>query len=553
MCEKNIIKKRLFLLSFLILVVFSLLILRLFYIQIIRGKEYRIAADNQKIKSIRIYPPRGIIYDRNLIPLTNRERIPTIFIFKELVEINDNIINYIKKISGLEIETIKKLIDNSQDIIEIPALNSKGNENREIKGIIITEKVERYDSKNLLAHVIGYTKRSENKGQSGIEKAYDDILKMNNELGTIMVTLDGLKRIIPGIGYKPVTNGNSTLTNSVKLTIDYHIQRLAEAIMDEKKQNGAVIVADVETGDILAMVSRPNIDLNNPTKNINSDKNDFLNKAIQHPYPPGSLFKIVVLLTALQENEISLNEKFICNGYEEVGNTIIRCHSYDTNGHGELDINKAFYESCNSVFIQLGKRVGGGKIIDTARKLGFGQKENIGLKEEKEGNLPTGNELLGPAIGNISIGQGSIEATPLQITSMMVTIANGGYKKDMTIVDGIVTENGVMVKKYRREKDIRVIPQEYNIILREYLEDVIAKGTARKISLDKIGGGGGKTGTAQAVLNGRETIAGWFSGYFPKKSPRYVITVVIEDAISGGESAAPIFEKIAKGIVLMGK
>ncbi|EOD00120.1 peptidoglycan D,D-transpeptidase FtsI family protein [Caldisalinibacter kiritimatiensis] len=555
--SKDIVR-RLYILSFISLMVFSILLGRIFYIQVIKGEKYKHAAESQRIRKVRIQPARGIIYDRNLIPLTNRKRIPTIIVFKEIVNDAEETLEYLKDITGQSKDQIKEYMDNSKKIVEIPIKKSEITNLKNKKGILKVNKVLRYEKDNILAHVIGYINKSENKGQSGIELLYDDILAMkdlniDDDYGTVKVTLDGKNRLIPGFGYKTVTSTDRDITNSVKLTIDYHIQKLVENIMDVEKKNGAVIVAEVETGNIVAMVSRPNIDQDNISAHYNSQMNDCYNKAIQYPYPPGSLFKIVVLLSALEEEKVSLDEEFVCSGYEEVGSTIIKCHTYNTGGHGCINVQEAFYDSCNSVFIKLGKRVGAKKIIETAKKLGFGEKIGIGLEEEKAGRLPKGDELFGPAIGNISIGQGTIEVTPLQITNMMMVIANNGIQKDMRLIEGIVTERGNMVKKYRSNEEKIVIQPKYNNILMEYMEDVIEKGTAKNISLDDIGGGGGKTGSAQAILNGNETIHAWFSGYFPKEKPKYVITVLIEEGISGGKCAAPIFEKIARGITLLGK
>src|SRR5690606_16057127 len=137
--------------------------------------------------------------------------------------------------------------------------------------------------------------------------------------------------------------------------------------------------------------------------------------------------------------------------------------------HGHIDLKEGFAKSCNSIFIQIGKEIGAKKIIDMAERMGFGNKINIGLLEEVEGSLHQGEELLGPAIGNISIGQDKIQATPLQITNMMVTIANDGIEKDMTIVQGITTKDGKMIKPYNKEEDKRIISKESAIIVQDLL------------------------------------------------------------------------------------
>lgn len=206
------------------------------------------------------------------------------------------------------------------------------------------------------------------------------------------------------------------------------------------------------------------------------------------------------------------------------------------------------YESCNSTFIQIGKKVGAEKIIEMARVLGFGEKVDIGIQEESSGNLPSGRKLLGPAIGNISIGQGEIEVTPMQVTNMMMIVANEGLKRDLSLVKGYVTEQGVLAKEITRDEEKRVLSKEIVNQVKLGLDDVVKKGTAKNLNIENIGGGGGKTGTAQAVLNEKETTHAWFSGYFPRENPDYVITVFIEGANSGSAVAAPIFKDIVKEI-----
>lgn len=542
----ELIKRKILLISTITFFVFCLLVLRLFSIQILKGKQFKQAAISQSIREIQVAPPRGIIYDRDLIPLTNRKRINTLILNKNLVKIDDEFIKTLEQLSVYNYNDIKDLISSSNDIVEIP-IKEKYNQIIEKDNVFFTiKKILRYDNNNLLSHVIGYYKKSENTGQSGIEKAYDDILKMPKDYGVLWLAVDGKKRIIPGVNYTLAANDLSKKPNSVKLTVDYHIQKSVEKVMDENNVNGTVIVAEVESGDILAISSRPNLDKDNMEIYLKSGEMEFYNKAIQISYPPGSIFKIVVLISALEENIFPLNEKFTCNGYEKVGNTTIRCHSYDQGGHGIITIREAFSESCNSAFIKLGKRVGSEKIIQTAKKLGFGKAINIGLPEEIQGNLPEGNQLLGPAIGNISIGQGEIEVTPLQVTNMMLILANNGILKDMTIVDGIVTEDGHMVKKFNKDKDKRIISTDIAYLVKNLMEDVVEKGTANNISLEEYGGGAGKTGSAQAIYKGKPTIHAWFSGYYPKYNPCYVITVLVENGESGGKTAAPIFEKVVK-------
>jgi penicillin-binding protein 2 len=544
---KNLKKDRMLNIAYISFILFIILSIRLLKIQVISSKKYKDEVLNQRTAEIEIYPPRGTIYDRNMIPLTNRDRVPVMYIFKESLCKDEKVVEEVKRLANIDDLEIKKLIESDDKIIEL--LLPYGYEpkiDKNIDGIVITEKILRYNTNKFFSHVVGYVKKSENRGLSGIERSFDDVLKKNDKSNMLFIEKDNKGRIIPGGGFTYVSGEDFRRPSSVKLTVDYHIQKIVEDALDDNNMNGAVIVADVKSGDILSMASRPNIDQNNINSYLKNEKLEFYNKAVQVSYPAGSLFKTVVLLAAMEADENILNEIFYCKGYEKMNNVIIGCSKED--GHGQISLREAFYKSCNSVFIQIGKRIGSENIIKMAKKLGLGSKVDIGLLEETGGNLPEGEDLIGPSIGNISIGQGKIEVTPLQITNMMMIIANDGIKKDMSIVEGIITDDGHMVKPMKKNKDIRVLPVEHCKVVKNYMEDVVIRGTASCMDLDSIGGAGGKTGSAQAVYNNRETIHGWFSGYYPADNPKYIITVLIEEGGSGSKSAVPIFERIAKEI-----
>ena len=180
------------------------------------------------------------------------------------------------------------------------------------------------------------------------------------------------------------------------------------------------------------------------------------------------------------------------------------------------------------------------------RTLGFVQKVNIGLLEEDEGNLPKEDEIHGAAIGNIALGQGKIQVTPLQVTNLMLTIVNGGVSNPLLLVEGITNRDGLIIKEYQREKEARLLSNNSSLKAMDMLRQVVKEGTARYMDLDQLGGCGGKTGSAEGILKQREVIHGWFTGFFPARNPQYVVTVLVEEAFSGAQSAAPIFEEIIK-------
>lgn len=541
--------KRLYVLAIIILLCFSSLVVRLFWIGFVKGDEYSKEAANQRNVEIRLSMPRGMIYDRNFIPLVNREKQLTLFVFKDLLVNHETLFNQVKKHFEYSEEKWDSLLNSNKNIIEIPIEEDNTILQDNIKNILIADKVIRYDSRNILSHVIGYVNSSSYQGVMGVEDGYNIFLsEVDEKKGVVAFTIDGRKQLIPGLGVTQVIKESGETANGIQLTIDYHIQKVIEEAIGDT--NGAVVVAEVKSGDIVAMASRPNFDQNNVSKHFDSEDKDFYNKAMQLSYNPGSIFKIVVLLSALENNVVDVNEKFTCSGSEEVHGVTYQCNKEE--GHGEITLEEGLAYSCNSVFIQLGERVGSEKIIDTAKKLGLGQEVVIGGLDEDAGRLPEGDDLLGAAIGNISIGQDKIEVTPLQVTNMMMTIANNGVQKDMTIYKRLVSESGVPLTPYNRNEDVRIISIYHSLIVKDYLKSALDYGTGSHLDLEEVGGAAGKTGSAQAGKE-NEIIHGWFSGYFPKKNPRYVITVLVEEGGAGGTSAGPIFEDIAKGIVELGK
>lgn len=538
--RRNTINSRMKFYYFFCILFFSVLLGRLYYIQIYDNKDLKLQCLKQRSAEIELKSKRGTIFDRNLNSLTNREIKKILIAPRETIINNEEILNKIKECSSLSTKEINNILYRNNKLVQIPL--KKEIPLKDINNIFIVDIVKRYSNNNILSHVIGYINKAENRGEAGIEKVYDEFLNKSDK-SSLFIEYDKDRSLVLGSSYYADNSVTSEEPAGVKLTIDYNIQSAVEEILDENQTKGSVIVADVDTAEILALASRPNFNQEHMENYFNREDMALYNKAIQVSYPPGSIFKIVVLLTALEENLDIIYDDFYCKGYEKINNVNINCNSV----HGNISLKNGFAKSCNSVFIQIGKKVGAKKIIEMAKKLGFGEKINIGLLEEVGGNLPEGAELLGPAIGNISIGQGKIEATPLQITNMLLTIVNDGIQKDMSIVQGITTKDGKVIKEYKKIDNKRIISESSSKIVKKLLEEVVRSGTARKsVRLDDIGAAAGKTGSAEGLLKGKPTIYGWFAGYYPRDNPKYVITVLVEEANSGSTSAAPVFERICR-------
>ena len=294
------------------------------------------------------------------------------------------------------------------------------------------------------------------------------------------------------------------------------------------------------------MASYPDYDQNNVQDYINSDGEELINKTVW-AYDLGSVFKTVVAAAAIESKKINLEQKYLCEGSIKVGNSVINCSTHKTHENREISIEEAFALSCNTTFVKIGMELGDEIILNMAKKLGLGEKQCYEIIEEKPGYIPKPKE---EGIGNISIGQGKIQVTPLQVTAMMATIANNGIRHYPRLVDELVSEEYTIIKKIEKTKPQAIISTSTAYQLKEMLKKVTLYGTGKAANLDELGGSGGKTGTAETGIDFGKVKHGWFAGYVPAIEPRYAITVFINDGKSGGTAAAPIFREIAEKILI---
>ncbi|NLN48825.1 MAG: penicillin-binding protein 2 [Clostridiales bacterium] len=530
---------------FLIFIIF-LLIIRLFFIQVVKSQDYSKKAVQQRLMNISLGTDRGNIYDRNLIPFTAREKKKYIIIYPAYIQDITNTSALISKATGLSPEYISNRIKAAKKPLEFLYTSEENEyfdtiEKGKLKGVIIIEKKQRYSESSLCRHLIGYISKADKKGEMGIEKSMDSYLTGGNS-GVIAV-VDSSKNIIPGLGFRKVEGNLGKL--SIKLTLDYHIQKITEDILKKYNLNGSIIVMDIKTGDILAMSSYPDFDQNNVQNYIYSHGEELINKGVW-AYDLGSVFKTVVTAAALENENFDIFKKYLCKGSIDIGNITIQCSTHKTHENKELTIQDAFALSCNTAFVKIGMEIGEEAILDMAKKFGFGEKLCFELFEEKPGYIPKPKE---EGIANISIGQGKIQVTPLQVTSMMATIANNGISMNPRLVDELINDDGVTIKKIEKIKPKTVISSSTAFVLKEMLRRVTIQGTGKAANIDELGGSSGKTGTAETGINFGKVTHGWFSGFIPSIEPQYAITVFINDGKSGGSYAAPIFKEVAEEIL----
>lgn len=531
----------------------SFLMIRLFYLQIIENASLVRQSLSMRMQEVPIEVTRGEIVDRTGLALTNTGYYFSIVIFPQQIKNLSIVTTQLAELTGLSAGFFMDQVHDHQQPFKLkvmidPVMRERINKLK-IPGVVVVAERSRYGYSALAAHVTGYINSADNQGVSGIEGMYDDVLRGGPaEYATALV--DAGQKIIPGLGYKRVRLTDGSGPNHVVLTLDRSIQQNVESIMDRHGMNGAVVVLRIATGEILAMASRPSFDGNHLSEYLLQDTAPLVNRAVS-AYQPGSVFKLVTAAAALENGITRPDDVFFDPGYIEVNHLRFNGWDYDKGGRGRLTFTEALAYSSNPIFIEVGLKVGAEKIISYAKKFGFGYKTHLNFTGEAAGNLPEVDAIYPGELANLAIGQGKLEATPLQVASLVATIANDGIKVDPYLVSKLTKDNGVVVKSYTVSPGMRVLSKKTAKQLQDMMSAVTEYGTGQTGYVDGFGSAG-KTGSAET---GRRNAEGqgishaWFAGYGPLQNPQYAIVVFVEDGMSGGDVAAPIFGEILKGIL----
>ncbi len=514
---------------------FTLLLLilaaRLTQVQILESERFASANAKQQRITLDGEDTRGTIFDRNGNRLTGADESIIYIIKKEKLDAN--------AVRILQMIGAEKVKNESQRyyVYRSPIFTRDGAYvlKREYDAFII-KGAARYEEEQPAVHFVGYINETDGTGAAGIEKEFNDILSKKQKV--VYASVDGSRMIIPGLGI------SSTVKNpdcGVITTLDLKIQKKAEQVLRDSGYSGSIIVLDPRTGEILAGASCPSYNPSKVEEYLESDNEEFINKATQSLYPPGSIFKIIVAAAALESGAIPADYMFQCKGYEEINGVTINCSKEE--GHGEISFRDAFAKSCNSAFIQIGMMTGGDKVLEMARAFGVGEKALTGRIEEKTGLLPGSQDIQGAGIGNLSIGQGKLLITPVQAVRITAVIASGGMDRGLSLIRG--TTEGGAIDYLEKDPPKRVIKKSTADMIKAMMIDTVNYGTANNLS----GAGvtiAGKTGSAEASYHGEMVVHGWFTGFFPAEEPKYVITVFVESGGSGRGSAVPLFRQMVE-------
>ncbi len=401
------------------------------------------------------------------------------------------------------------------------------------------------------------------EGREGLEQIYDDELR--GQPGVLHVTFDENGRKTSERIARPPVPGYNVIT-----TIDRDLQALCEEVLSKNAKRGAIVIIDPNTGEILALASWPTFDPNVFVPFVDAAKFEALQKdpavpllprAYRSAYPPGSTFKTFVGLAGLEDGKIKPGTEFGCPTALSVGNFVF--HNWKKVDAGSLNFVQALTQSCNTWFYQAGLKMGSKPIINWTGRLGLGQKTGLPLKAEEKGNIPNDEymlrvhkrKILQGDVANMSIGQGDILITPLQMAQAMGIIANGGQFHQTRLVMQIQSLDNKVVAAYPdRVRDNLAIKPEIMEQLRKALVAVTedGNGTAHRAQVKGIHVAG-KTGTAQWGPKDKQRTAAWFTGFAPADNPRYAFAAVYEgepgdNSIHGGSHGAPLIGKTLKQI-----
>lgn len=571
--------------------VMLIIIFRLYYLQVFQADRYKTLADRNRISTRILIPHRGIIYDRNNVPLAvNQQNFQALIIAEQTTSVDETLqaFNKIMPLTDGEIEKIKKDLKRNKSFVPIKIKDNLTWEemskiqlqSSDLPGIFIDEGLLRYyPHDELTAHVLGYvsyvTKEDFKKdsdpllevpdfriGRKGIEKMLEK--KLRGKGGNLKQEVNAYGRIMQEIERVDGIPGED-----ITLSIDIRLQKKAHELF--KDESGAAIVIDVETGEILSFSSFPSFNPNLFIQGISTkewgelqknERNPLSNKAVSGQYSPGSTFKMIVALAALNENVINTNTTDFCSGKTTLGNHIFHC--WKKEGHGRINIIEAIEHSCDIFFYTISQKLGIDKIYNMAKNFGLGEKTKIGFNDDEKSGLIPNRDWKIKTYGEpwqqgesliAGIGQGYVLTTPIQLAKMTAMIANDGKVVNPTFIKKDVPD----------ETNSRLaIPKKYFDIVKAGMHDVVNKpsGTAYWYARFNYNGKkmGGKTGTTQVrriSLKERQTGVlkqeelPWkfrnhalFVGYAPHDKPKYAVVVIVEHGGSGSSVAAPIASKL---------
>nr|WP_224746763.1 penicillin-binding protein 2 [Pelovirga terrestris] len=591
-----IVKQRFYLYTLAAVLVFLLLLLRLWYLQVISYEDLFERSVRNRTRMLITEAPRGPIYDRHGVLLVDNRPAFQISVMRQDIVQRDELFERLSGLLHVNVELLEMrwqegrrlpvyrpvplLLDVDRELVERVQENSI-----DLPGVLIEVRpIRDYPEPDAVAHVIGYlgeitekelraTRAGESRGgdlvgKVALERAYDDSLRGNK--GQQLIEVDVQGRLLRMLRAEAPAPGKK-----IHLTVDLELQKAAVTAFGERA--GAAVVLNIHTGEVLAMVSLPTYNPAMFARGINpgewrdllgNRRNPLQNKAITGLYPPASTFKMIVALAALREGIATPDRVIQCDGDLVVGDSRFRC--WKRTGHGPTDLKKALRESCDVWFYQVGLELGIDKLAAAAKEFGLGSSLGFSLPGERAGTMPTREwkrlQMNEPWYAGetviAAIGQGYVLTTPLQLAVMTAALANGGKVLKPQIISRIEDWNNQNTHLFEPELIHQLDYSAAHVqAINEGMVAVVnePRGTGRHAELEDVMVAG-KTGTSQVVrrlsdeeedlLTGDEHIPyhrrshGLFVAYAPAENPEIAVAVVVEHGQSGGGVAAPIAREI---------
>ncbi len=521
----------------------------LFYMQAARGKYYFDLSMNNRIRVVPLEGWRGRIFDRNGVVLADSRLSYNAMVIPQDIKNFQELFGFLSQVLEVDKNSLIKQYQQRRQALFIPVVVAE--DIPRAKAIILEENKFRFPSLLLQesfkrfyplntnsAHVLGYVGKINRAqierlkeygyspqslvGYTGVEEYYDANLR--GQPGGLQVEVNSSGQQVRLLSLKEPQRGDD-----ISLTIDTRIQQISTELLMGKE--GVVAMMDIHSGEILALVSSPGYNPNSPSETAGG-RGAFLNRAVQGVYPPGSVFKVPEALCGLSNQKITENTNFYCNGFLDLGGIKFGCTAH----HGDQNLMAALTHSCNVYFYNVGRILGEEKISSCANTFGLGTLTHIDLPYEVEGIIPNLRQralaknqrwYAGDTL-NLSIGQGDVLVTPVQLMRMMSTVARDGAEVQPHVIKAI---GQVPVERYAVEHYIKMEEKYFNIVQRAMRASVTDfAGTAHGIDIDGLYVAG-KTGTAQT--SGQQNTHAWFVGYTKDTKPEIVFCVFLEH---GGSS-----------------
>ena len=548
------IRKRLIVVFCIMLLLMTVLVLRLGYIQFVRAEELTEKAWEQWNRTITARSSRGNIYDRHGRLLAGSATVETVVALPPQIEDPLFTARALSPVLDISEERIFEMITQQRAAVY---LKRKVEEDitREVRllnlpGITFTQETKRfYPNGTLLSQLIGFV--GMDQGWGGLEIYFEEELKGQD--GHIVFPTDNLGRAIPGAHrFAPPREGHD-LYLTIDETIQFIVEReLSRAMLEYRPARATALAVNPQTGEVLAAASKPDFDPNHYNE---YDKELWRLFPVTDTYEPGSTFKLITLAAAMEENLYREDEGFFCPGYATISGHSIGCWTSDRGGHGPIDFLEAVLSSCNPAFMTLGERLGAQKIFNYIRAFGFGSKTGLEYPGEGAGLLFSPAQIGPLELATTSFGQG-ISVTPLQQVMAVSAIANGGYLLRPYLVKEMREFDGQIVREDSTEIVRQVISQDTANRAAGIMELVVHEGSGVNAAVEgyRIAG---KTGTAQKVGPGGVYIPGEyilsFIGFAPLDDPQVLVYVAVDGATRGpqwgSQVSAPLFKAMIKDIL----